>query len=486
MRHRIGGEHTMKTKKRLLSILLSLVMVLGLMPGMSLTALAIDLGSVTTYPLWVGGTQVTSENAADNEGTRGWSYTPATSGDNPTPATLTLNNYTYTGTESEYATIGTTEDLTINLVGNNTITNTSTNNNSFGIFVEDNQNQKNLTITGNGTLNVNGGNSASTYSCGIYVNGSLTIDVNTTVKANGGSCADSAGVAAIGGLHVKGTLEAIGGSGTNSSYGIYNTQVEIAEGSVVTAIGGTQAIYEMVNNAIAGAGWMNMEGTEGEREIDANIGGQYLSHDKKVQFPAPGTEGNPWLIGKVDAADVKAWLTGDGNNKTLHISGTGAMKNFNYRIKDMEGNIEEDIPWYSNNSGSSQNPAEQIKTVDISSGVTSIGNYAFIRCSNLEYVTIPTTVTSIGSYAFCECSKLASVTIPAGVTEIGQGAFVFCGALQSAVIPDTVTSIGSEAFRGCDLRSVTIPGSVTQISSFTFGNNKNLPSISHIFPPRRN
>ena len=30
----------MKTKKRLLSILLSLAMVLGLMPGMSLTALA--------------------------------------------------------------------------------------------------------------------------------------------------------------------------------------------------------------------------------------------------------------------------------------------------------------------------------------------------------------------------------------------------------------------------------------------------------------
>ena len=87
----------MKTKKRLLSILLSLVMVLGLMPGMSLTALAIDLGSVTTYPLWVGGTQVTSENAADNEGTRGWSYTPATEGENPTSAILALNGYSNNG-----------------------------------------------------------------------------------------------------------------------------------------------------------------------------------------------------------------------------------------------------------------------------------------------------------------------------------------------------------------------------------------------------
>ena len=40
----------MKMKKRFLSILLSLVMVLGLMPGMSLTALA-----EVNCNLWVGG-----------------------------------------------------------------------------------------------------------------------------------------------------------------------------------------------------------------------------------------------------------------------------------------------------------------------------------------------------------------------------------------------------------------------------------------------
>ena len=329
----------------------------------------VEAAAVTEYPLWVGGTQVTSENAEDTDGTRGWSYDADTN-------TLTLNDYTYTGAESEYATIYTTEDLMINLVGNNTVTNTSTNNNSFGIFVEDDQNQKNLTITGNGTLTANGGNSASTYSCGICVGGTLTIDVNTTVKANGGSCADSAGVAAFGGLHVKGTLEATGGLGTNSSYGIYNTQVEIAEGSVLTAIGGTQAINGVVNNAIAGAGWKNVEGTEGERTIAVNIGGQYLTNDKKVQFPALGTVGNPWLIGKENASDVKAWLTGEENNKTLHISGTGAMKDFEvgYNVEDYS--IVDDIPWYNRNVR--PNPAEQIKTVEISSGVTGIGDYAFI------------------------------------------------------------------------------------------------------------
>ena len=38
--------------------------------------------------------------------------------------------------------------------------------------------------------------------------------------------------------------------------------------------------------------------------------------------------------------------------------------------------------------------------------VTSIGNFAFSRCSGLTSVTIPNTVTSIGSSAFdgCICS----------------------------------------------------------------------------------
>ena len=45
--------------KRFLSILLTLAMVIGLMPGMSLTAYAAN------YDIWVGGTQVTSENCDD-------------------------------------------------------------------------------------------------------------------------------------------------------------------------------------------------------------------------------------------------------------------------------------------------------------------------------------------------------------------------------------------------------------------------------------
>ena len=41
--------------------------------------------------------------------------------------------------------------------------------------------------------------------------------------------------------------------------------------------------------------------------------------------------------------------------------------------------------------------------------VTSIGKYAFYKCSGLTSVTIGNSVTSIGKYAFSGCSKLTSI-----------------------------------------------------------------------------
>lgn len=152
-------------------------------------------------------------------------------------------------------------------------------------------------------------------------------------------------------------------------------------------------------------------------------------------------------------------LTEDG---VLTIAGTGAMTNYSYNST---------APWYANRA--------MISRVVLSSGLTSIGNYAFYECTKLASVTLPGGVTAIGSSAFQKCSALKSVFIPTGVTSIGASAFDGCSQLTSVSIPQGVTAIASSTFSGCAaLTSVSIPAGVTSIGSSAFSGCSSLVSIS--------
>ena len=78
--------------------------------------------------------------------------------------------------------------------------------------------------------------------------------------------------------------------------------------------------------------------------------------------------------------------------------------------------------------------------------VTSIGTYAFRRCSDLTSISIPTSITSIGQSAFSYCTKLQSVTIPYSVKTIGFNAFGDCNNLKVAFIGSGVTNIAAYGF----------------------------------------
>ena len=164
--------------------------------------------------------------------------------------------------------------------------------------------------------------------------------------------------------------------------------------------------------------------------------------------------------------DNLTWTLQDG---VLTISGTGNMKN--YSMQKVNDKYITTAPW--------GEYYDTIKSVVIEAGVTSIGDYAFYKCSSLASVTIPDSVTSIGSSAFRGCSSLASVTIPDSVTSIGGGAFCDCSSLASVTIPNGVTSIGGSVFYGCSsLASVTIPNSVTSIGNSAFYGCSSLASVT--------
>ena len=120
-----------------------------------------------------------------------------------------------------------------------------------------------------------------------------------------------------------------------------------------------------------------------------------------------------------------------------------------------------------------------LTSITISEGVTSIGDEVFHGCSSLTSITLPAGVTSIGNYAFCGCSSLTSITLPEGVTSIGESAFFGCSSLTSVTLPAGVTSIGRSVFYGCSsLTSITLPAGVTSIGERAFEYCSSLTSIT--------
>ena len=157
--------------------------------------------------------------------------------------------------------------------------------------------------------------------------------------------------------------------------------------------------------------------------------------------------------------------TFDKNSKTLTISGTGEMENYNGFLYDCS------VPW--------ESYKEAIEFIVIEDGVTTIGEMVFSDCSYLIEVTIPNTVTIIGAYAFSRCISLKRISIPESVTTIDYNAFSDCSKLVEITIPNSVTTIDSDAFSDCtSLESIVLPDGITTISSGVFSYCSNLKEIT--------
>jgi len=140
------------------------------------------------------------------------------------------------------------------------------------------------------------------------------------------------------------------------------------------------------------------------------------------------------------------------SDSSLTISGTGPMTNYSE---------DNHAPWYEY--------YDKITSLNLESGMTTIGDYAFFWLSKVEYIDIPDGVTSIGDYSFGGCVASEWLYIPYGVKTIGQSAFAFCGSLKHVYMPYGVTSIGGGAFGFCtELVDVAIPATVTTIGDQAF------------------
>ena len=99
-----------------------------------------------------------------------------------------------------------------------------------------------------------------------------------------------------------------------------------------------------------------------------------------------------------------------------------------------------------------------IRSITISSSVTSIGNNAFANCGLLSDVIIPenSSLLTIGDAAFSNCIGLKNITFPKSLLSIGDRVFYMTWGLKNITIPNSVTHIGKSPF--FYLNSLTISG----------------------------
>lgn len=136
---------------------------------------------------------------------------------------------------------------------------------------------------------------------------------------------------------------------------------------------------------------------------------------------------------------------------TMTIEGSGAM--YDYGI-GMFGDTER-APWIDTQS------KHPVKNLVVCEGVTHIGGYAFMGCTELESVEFADSVTSIGSAAFSSCESLVSVSGGENVSYLGSMAFLNCKALPAIELSNKLEGLKMGTFKDCkSLTSITIPGNV--------------------------
>ena len=170
--------------------------------------------------------------------------------------------------------------------------------------------------------------------------------------------------------------------------------------------------------------------------------------------------------------------TGVLSGKTLTISGTGAMPDFDFP----NGNL---APWWNYEAlgmltsfGNFKLEGE-LKKVVIKDGVTNVSNYALFFLPAATQITLPESVTSIGRYGIALCSKLNGISLPKAVTAIGD--FGLAGNSFTAVsLPDGLQTLGRGAFDACaSLSGMTLPAAITAVPDKCFNDCTKLLTVDY-------
>lgn len=145
-----------------------------------------------------------------------------------------------------------------------------------------------------------------------------------------------------------------------------------------------------------------------------------------------------------------------------------------------------------------------ITSVKLSEYITSISEYAFYNCYDLETIQFYNSIVSIGEKAFDGTKWLKNnydvyivigqvlykyngkfilttkAIVPNGIVSIAPYAFANETGVSEVILPGTLTSIGHHAFYGCsNLLTIELPKLIERIEEETFANCSRLKNITY-------
>lgn len=167
--------------------------------------------------------------------------------------------------------------------------------------------------------------------------------------------------------------------------------------------------------------------TESETSIESNTETENITEDILESQTATAIDTN-----NAEQIQFSEDIKGEYVNGILTLSGKGDLPNLTM---------------------GSENPINdfksQIVSIIVEEGITSIGDFTFRNCTNVETLQLPHSLKTIGKYAFAENYCLSKVNLPENIEIIKEGAFSKDVNLQIENFPVSLKEIESYAFYNC-------------------------------------
>lgn len=135
------------------------------------------------------------------------------------------------------------------------------------------------------------------------------------------------------------------------------------------------------------------------------------------------------------------WVGTATPDKDLTIPASAMLNGVAYRVSTIEAHAFEGMP---------------IESLTVPSSVTTIGDFAFVGCTSLTTINLSEGVTSLGDSAF-ERTSLERVVLPHSMTSIGSRAFADIETLSRIVALTDINFVADDVILGCRGVSILTP-----------------------------